>query len=291
MDQTPLLNEKQASLYRALIGSANWVITLGHFDVNYATNSLARFSMAPREGHMDAMKRIFGYLKKYHRGCLLMDPNLMDWSQYPTTEDHTWTEMYPNAHEETPYDMPVPKGKPVQITCFMDTDHAHDKITRRSVTGILMFINNTPVKWVSKRQCTVETSTYGSKMVAGRIACEVVLETRCLRMLGVPIDGPALMLGDNLSVVISTSIPSSSLKKKHQAICYHQIQECIAARVIRFVHLESKRNLSNCLTKPLVSDVFLGHIHPILFQRTHTSATGKVQISKGDIKLDTAPCE
>ena len=51
--------------------------------------------------------------------------------------------------------MPTPKGKEVII----DADHAHDVATRRYVAGILLFINNTPVKWYSKRQNTVESST------------------------------------------------------------------------------------------------------------------------------------
>jgi len=105
-------------------------------------------------------------------------------------------------------------------------------------------------------------------MVAAQIACKLMLEMRyCLRMLGIPIDGPALMLGDNLSIVVSTTVPSSMLKKKHQAICYHRIRECVAARVVRFVHVGSKDNLSDCMTKPLANDIFLGLIWQTLFQK------------------------
>jgi len=191
----------------------------------------------------------------------------MGWEKYNTPQEHSWEEAYPNAEEEVPKDMPEPKGMKACITCFMDAYHAHDKVTHHLVTGIIMFINNTPIKWISKQQRTVETSTYGSEMVATRIACELVLETRyCLRMLGVPLDGPALMLGDNLSIVTSTTIPSSMLKKKHQAICYHCIQECVAAKVVRFVHVSSKENLSDFMTKPLANDTFLGLIWKILFR-------------------------
>jgi hypothetical protein len=55
-------------------------------------------------------------------------------------------------------------------------------------------INNTPIRWISKRQKTLETSTYGSELVASRIATELILEVRyMLRSLGVALDGPALM--------------------------------------------------------------------------------------------------
>jgi hypothetical protein len=44
-----------------------------------------------------------------------------------------------------------------------------------------------------------------------------------LRSLGVDLDGPTLMLGDNMSVVLNISVPSSVVKKKHNAISYHQV--------------------------------------------------------------------
>ena len=108
------------------------------------------------------------------------------------------------------------KERKVRHTVYVDADHAHDQVTRRSTTGILVLLNNTPIRWISKRQKTVESSTYGSELVAAQIATELILELRyTLRMLGVPLDGPALMLGDNMSVVLNTTVPSSVLRKKH----------------------------------------------------------------------------
>ena len=68
LDTSALLDPINASKYRALIGSANWLVTLGRFDIQFATNALARFSMAPREGHLAMVKRIFGYLKVHNKG-------------------------------------------------------------------------------------------------------------------------------------------------------------------------------------------------------------------------------
>jgi hypothetical protein len=96
------------------------------------------------------------------------------------------------------------------MTVYVNADHAHDLVTRRSITGIFAMLNNTPIRWKYKRQKTVETSTYGSKLVASRIATELVLEIRyILRSLGVALDGPALMLGDNMSVLLNTIVHSS----------------------------------------------------------------------------------
>ena len=69
-------------------------------------------------------------------------------------------------------------------------------------------LNNTPVRWDSKQQKTVEISTHESKFVASRIAAELILEVRyMLRSLRVALDGPTLIIGDNMSVVLNTSVP------------------------------------------------------------------------------------
>ena len=134
----------------------------------------------------------------------------------------------------------------------VDVDHAHDQVMRQSVTGIILFLNNMPVRAISKCQTTVEASTYGSELVAARITTELILETRyMLRCLGVKLDGPALMLGDNMSVVLNTTVPSSALKKKHCSINYHRVRETIAAKIMRFSHINSERNLCDLMTKAL----------------------------------------
>ena len=107
------------------------------------------------------------------------------------------------------------KGQKATFTCYVDADHARDKVTCRSVTGVVLLMNNTPITWISKRQKTVETSTYGSELVAARVAADLLIEMRYkLRMLGVLIEDSSVMVGDNMSVVINTTLPSSALKKK-----------------------------------------------------------------------------
>jgi hypothetical protein len=93
--------------------------------------------------------------------------------------------------------------------------------------------------------------------VASRVATELILEVRyMLRSLGMALDGPALMLGDNMSVVLNTTFPSSVLKKKHNAIAYHRVREAIAARIMRFAYIKSEENVSDVLTKPLSNEKF-----------------------------------
>ena len=65
-----------------------------------------------------------------------------------TTEEVNWREQYPDAEEELPPNMPQPRGWPVRITAYVDADHAHNLVTRRSVSGVVIFLNNTPVRWL-----------------------------------------------------------------------------------------------------------------------------------------------
>lgn len=142
--------------------------------------------------------------------------------------------MYPDAVDATPPDMPKPRGKPIRITVSVDTDHAHDLVTRRSVTGIILFLNKIPVRWVCERQATVETSTYGSELVDSRVVVELIIEVIYhLRMIGANVILPAVLFGENKSVVLSTSTPSSVLKKQHNVSAYHRVRKTVASEIIR----------------------------------------------------------
>jgi hypothetical protein len=111
-------------------------------------------------------------------------------------------------------DNPIPLGKPVVMTTFVDTNLYHDLVTGKSVSGILHLFNKTIIDWYSKKQGTVETATYGSEFVAARTAMEQIIDLCIeLRYLGVPIKGSTTMFGDNESVVNSASIPHARLHK------------------------------------------------------------------------------
>ena len=267
MDETALINAEMHTRYRSMIGSLNWLISIGRFDIQFSTTLMARYGHAPREGHLKAVIRILGYVKKFNKAKLVIDPTMPPHENYPYDDLNNWHDLYPDSLLEIPYDAPKPKGPPVRITIWVDADHARDKLTCRSVTGILVMINNTVVKTFSKRQTTVESSTYGSELVAARIATDIAVElTYNLQMIGVPLDGSVLMLGDNKSVVLNTTIPSSTLKKKHNAIAYHRVREAIAARIIRFCHIDTQVNIADVLTKPLVGPTFHQLIAPLLFR-------------------------
>ena len=134
--------------------------------------------------------------------------------------------------------------------CFVDSDHAGDKVTRRSQTGILIFCNTAPIMAYSKRQNSVEGSTYGSELVAMRQAIDLVKGLRYkLRMFGIPTEGPTDVFCDNESVFKNVSVPESVLSKKQHSISYHAARESVAAGVVRIAKENTLTNLSDVFTK------------------------------------------
>ncbi len=128
-------------------------------------------------------------------------------------------------------------------------------------------LNKTFSDWICQRQQgIVETATYGSELVAARILVDKIVEMRyALRMLGVPIERPSYVFGDNQAVVNSTSIPSyNNLKKRHNALAYHRVREAVAAGIIYYFHIDGKDNPADILTKFLAAAVLWPLIKPLI---------------------------
>ena len=158
--------------------------------------------------------------------------------------------------EELPNNMPRQRGQSVKITAFVDASHAANKVTRRSHTGYIIFINRAPIIWFSKKQNTVESSTFSSEFIAMKTCMEHIVALRYkLRMFGILIDGPADVLCDNQSVVNNSSKLSSILNKKHNSIAYHAVRWAVATEVIRVGKVDTKENLADAMTKRLASSI------------------------------------
>ena len=109
-----------------------------------------------------------------------------------------WQVFYLDAEELMPRNMTEPLGKLVRIRTYVDANHAGNLTNRRSHTGIIIYVNNAPIIWYSKRQNMVESSSFGSEFVALRITMELNEALRYkLRTLGVPIDGASEVFYDN----------------------------------------------------------------------------------------------
>lgn len=161
-------------------------------------------------------------------------------------------EDYPDASEDISLNLPKPYGKELQTSVFFDADHAHDQKTRRSVSGIFVFVGSTPVIWSSKRQGCVATSTYTAEFISTRTAVEEAIAIRYyLRCLGIPVRKPTNVFGDNFSVIQSATLVDGELKKKHIAISSHYVREAIAARIVNAVWIATDDNFADLNTKPL----------------------------------------
>jgi hypothetical protein len=86
--------------------------------------------MLPREGHLNAFKKILSYLKTFPKGRLITDTSYPDHSMYPIEDHSNWMEFYPDASEEIPKDLPPEKGPRVRMILYLDSDHAYDQVTK-----------------------------------------------------------------------------------------------------------------------------------------------------------------
>ena len=180
--------------------------------------------------------------------------------------------MYGDVKELIPHDAPEPLGKRVVQTTYVDANLMHDLLTGRSVSGILHFLNKTPVDGFSRKQPTVETSTYGSEFVAAKLAVQQIVNLRLmLRYLGVPVAGKTFMFGDSESVVKSGIIPYSKLKKRHNALSYHFVREAIASGMVDFSHIPGECNPADILSKHWGYSNVWPMMKPLLFYEGDTS--------------------
>jgi hypothetical protein len=168
------------------------------------------------------------YLSLHHNARVVSDPTYPDVDMLALIETD-WKPMYGDIKEAIPPNAPVTRGKAIDLRLFVDSDHAGEHFTRRSRTGFVIYLNMSPIVWFSKRQPTVESSVFVTEFVAMKNGIETTRGLRYkLRMMGVAIEVPTYVYGDNMLVVHNTQRPESVLKKKSNAICYHAVRESAA---------------------------------------------------------------
>jgi hypothetical protein len=244
-----------SSYYQSLVGVLRWIVELGRVDLCLECSKMSSHLALPREGHMLQVLHIFAYLEKYHNAELVFDPSdpCIDEADFDL-KDWTSSEFgHIQGIEELPPNMPQPRGLGFTIRAKVNADHAADTVTRRSrSTGYLVYLNSSLVCWNSRKQASVESSSFGSEFVAMKQCCEYLRGLRYkLRMMVIPCENSAYILGDNQSVLANTTIPNSTLKKKNQSICYHFVREGAARDEWHTSHVSTYDNEANLLTKLL----------------------------------------
>ena len=250
LDATPECNEEHSSRFRQIIGILRWAIELGRIDILTEVSLLSQYQACPREGHLEALYLIVHYLKLNPVRRIVFDPRKVENTVSRFNDGADWRDFYGDVEEEDPPHMPKPLGKSVKISCFVDSNHAGNVVTRRSHSGIIIFVNSAPIIAYSKRQNTVESSTFGSEFVAMRIAKELISALRIkLKSFGVPLDGPVDIYCDNAGVCNNAMFPESTLSKKHNAINYHTVREAAAAKMLRVAKEDTATNIADAFTK------------------------------------------
>ena len=146
---------------------------MGRIGIITEVSFLSSSNVSPREGHLEAAYRVFEYLYSHKRG----DRVVFDDDMIKVKEEHfkevDWKSIYGDVIENIQCNMLEPRENPVMISMFTDATFAGDLLTKKSQSAILIFINCAPVTWYSKRQNTVEASTFGSEFITLRVGCEM----------------------------------------------------------------------------------------------------------------------
>ena len=148
---------------------------------------LLPYQANPRERHLEQLLHIFGFLRKHPKLTLYLSPELpnMDYGNFRTKKED-FAEIYRHAEEPMPHRMPQSRGQSVTTRAYVDPSHAANKVTRRSHTGFVIFMNRAPIVWYSKRQQTVEMSTFSAEFIALKACLEAIehlrFKLRCFRI-------------------------------------------------------------------------------------------------------------
>ena len=158
-----------------LLESSGGAIELGRIDILTEFSVLSQHQFQPRKGHLAAVYCMFWYLKcnlKEISGRIVFDSKIPDIGEelFHPSYKSVWGEFHPDAEEEIPGNFPPPRWNLVYVRCYVDPDNAGNLLTSRYHTGIIIFVNNSPIIWYTKHQNTVESSRFVSKFVALKIA-------------------------------------------------------------------------------------------------------------------------
>tara|TARA_B110000008_G_scaffold176311_1_gene175861 strand:- start:127 stop:1134 length:1008 start_codon:yes stop_codon:yes gene_type:complete len=274
LDTSEFLDEEETQQYQSLIGSLQWAISIGRWDIQTAVMTMSSFCAQPRKGHLERCKRIYGYITRFKHFNIKFRVQEPDFSEFDNKIKFDWsTSVYGDVSENIPEDAPEPRGKQVTLVHYFDANLMHDVLSGKAVTGCVHFANKTPIMWYSKKQATSETATYGSEFIAGRTCIEQIVDLRnTFRYLGVPINEISYVFGDNQSMIDSATFPYARLQKRHNILSFHFVRSMIAAGFIAMHHLTSTSNAADILTKHWSHGSVYNLLKPIFHHTGNTAS-------------------
>ncbi|GJW23083.1 putative ribonuclease H-like domain-containing protein [Tanacetum coccineum] len=200
-------------LYSSMIGSLMY-LTSSRPDIMFSVYACSRFQVQLKVSHLNAVKRIFRYLKG--------QPKLGLW---------------------------YPKDSPLILEPFSDSDYAGASLDRKSTTGGCQFLGSMLISWQCKKQTVVANSTTEAKYIAAFHCCGQVLWIQN-QMLDYGFNFMQTKIHvDNESVICVVKNPIYHSKIKHIEIRHHFIRESYEKRLIEMVKIHTDYNVADLLTK------------------------------------------
>ncbi|GJS62784.1 retrovirus-related pol polyprotein from transposon TNT 1-94 [Tanacetum coccineum] len=181
----------------------------------------ARFQEAPKTSHLEAVKRIFRYIKG-------------------TTHLGLW----------------YPKGTGIETIVYADSDHAGDYVDRKSTSGIYTFVGCCLTSWFSKKQTALAISTTEAEYISARKACQQALWMKqALINYNVRLEDVPIMCDNKCAIDLSKN-PVQHSRTKHIEIRHHFLRDNVQKGHISIEKVPSVDNIADILTKPLKRESF-----------------------------------
>ena len=160
----------------------------------------------PHEGHLCAVYQMFAFLKIRHNGIMVFDRTEPEIDESKFQREDWTANLYGAYKKDVPLNASKPLGIGFIIRAFVDSDHAGDMVTGRSRTSFMIFLNNAPIYWYSKKQGSCETLGFGSEFIVMKSCCKYLRGLHYkLQMMGIPVGFPSFVFGDNQSVLVNSS--------------------------------------------------------------------------------------
>ncbi|GJW51705.1 hypothetical protein Tco_0093056 [Tanacetum coccineum] len=206
--------------YRGMIGSLLY-LTTSRPDIMFSVCLCARFEEDTKTSHLEAVKRIFRYIKG-------------------TTHLGLW----------------YPKGSGIETIVYADSDHARDYVDRKSTTGICTFMGCCLTSWFSKKQTALAIFTTEAEYVSAEKACQQALWIKqALVDYDISLDDIPIMC-DNKGAIDLSKNPIQHSRIKHIKIRHHFLRDNVQKGNISIEKVSSEDNIADILTKPLKCEPF-----------------------------------
>ena len=139
-----------------------------------------------------------------------------------------------------------------ELWAYTDSDWAEDQVDRKSNSGFVCFLSNSPIMWKSKKQTIVATSSAEAEYIAMSIgAKEILWIRRLIEGFGLQQSGPTTVHSDSMSAIAMVSNPRSGSKTKHIDTKFHHVKDLVNNKVLKLEYVPTERNIADVLTKPL----------------------------------------